>query len=156
VSEAAFSVSSIRVVQVVPGRLVAPWQGSAPSGLSVLLAFPCWLRVGRVLSRLSSGAAALPPVVLMACVSPQKGFTPLHVAAKYGKVRLAELLLEHDAHPNAAGKVNLHSPLGLEGMGQSFPAGDYLSWLVRLLLRIALGKAILTNALSVRRTQYLL
>lgn len=61
---------------------------------------------GRILAMLSSGAAALPPTVLMACVSPQKGFTPLHVAAKYGKVRLAEVLLERDAHPNAAGKVN--------------------------------------------------
>lgn len=29
------------------------------------------------------------------------------MAAKYGKVRVAELLLEHDAHPNAAGKVSL-------------------------------------------------
>lgn len=47
----------------------------------------------------------------MACVSPQKGFTPLHVAAKYGKVRVAELLLEHDAHPNAAGKVSWSLPL---------------------------------------------
>lgn len=45
----------------------------------------------------------------MACVSPQKGFTPLHVAAKYGKVRVAELLLERNAHPNAAGKVSLGS-----------------------------------------------
>ena len=46
---------------------------------------------------------------MTASVSPQKGFTPLHVAAKYGKVRMAELLLEHDAHPNAAGKVSLTS-----------------------------------------------
>lgn len=42
----------------------------------------------------------------MGCLSPQKGFTPLHVAAKYGKVDVAELLLAHDAHPNAAGKVS--------------------------------------------------
>lgn len=30
------------------------------------------------------------------------------MAAKYGKVRVAELLLERDAHPNAAGKVSLN------------------------------------------------
>lgn len=35
----------------------------------------------------------------------QKGFTPLHVASKYGKVDVAELLLEKGANPNAAGKV---------------------------------------------------
>lgn len=56
------------------------------------------------------------PGALTACVSPQKGFTPLHVAAKYGKARVAEVLLERDAHPNAAGKVSMPSPpsLGLE------------------------------------------
>uniref|UniRef100_A0A8D2NW24 Ankyrin 1 n=1 Tax=Zosterops lateralis melanops TaxID=1220523 RepID=A0A8D2NW24_ZOSLA len=43
---------------------------------------------------------------VMGCLSPQKGFTPLHVAAKYGKVDVAELLLANDAHPNAAGKVS--------------------------------------------------
>lgn len=54
-------------------------------------------------------------MVLTACVSPQKGFTPLHVAAKYGKVQVAKLLLEWAAHPNAAGKVSLNSlPLRLE------------------------------------------
>uniref|UniRef100_A0A8C5UBV0 Ankyrin-1 n=1 Tax=Malurus cyaneus samueli TaxID=2593467 RepID=A0A8C5UBV0_9PASS len=44
---------------------------------------------------------------VMVCLFPQKGFTPLHVAAKYGKVDVAELLLAHDAHPNAAGKNGL-------------------------------------------------
>ena len=58
---------------------------------------------------LSLGRTAEAPRLLRASVSPQKGFTPLHVAAKYGKVRMAELLLEHDAHPNAAGTVSLTS-----------------------------------------------
>uniref|UniRef100_A0A671X4N1 Ankyrin 1 n=1 Tax=Sparus aurata TaxID=8175 RepID=A0A671X4N1_SPAAU len=37
----------------------------------------------------------------------QKGFTPLHVSSKYGKVDVAELLLERGANPNAAGKNGL-------------------------------------------------
>lgn len=49
----------------------------------------------------------------MLLVSPQKGFTPLHVAAKYGKVDVAEVLLERNAQPNAAGKVGMSPPTGL-------------------------------------------
>lgn len=96
----------IGVAQVVLRGTCSPLlRSSCPIGIPMLV------RVGRVLTTLSTGAAAPPSRVLTACVSPQKGFTPLHVAAKYGKVRLAELLLEHDAHPNAAGKVNLKSLL---------------------------------------------
>lgn len=53
----------------------------------------------------------------------QKGFTPLHVAAKYGQLEVANLLLQKKAAPDAAGKVgkqihvlytrmltNVHSP----------------------------------------------
>lgn len=37
----------------------------------------------------------------------QKGFTPLHVAAKYGKIEVANLLLQKNAPPDAAGKVQI-------------------------------------------------
>lgn len=38
-------------------------------------------------------------------LSLQKGFTPLHVAAKYGNMEVANLLLQRSASPDAAGKV---------------------------------------------------
>lgn len=36
----------------------------------------------------------------------QKGFTPLHVAAKYGSLDVAKLLLQRKALPDDAGKVS--------------------------------------------------
>lgn len=43
--------------------------------------------------------------LLMEMLLLQKGFTPLHVAAKYGKIEVANLLLQKNASPDAAGKV---------------------------------------------------
>lgn len=37
----------------------------------------------------------------------QKGFTPLHICAKYGNTDVARLLLEKDADPDAAAKNGL-------------------------------------------------
>jgi len=37
----------------------------------------------------------------------QKGFTPLHIAAKYGSVPIAKILLSKGASPNAEGKNGL-------------------------------------------------
>lgn len=42
----------------------------------------------------------------------KKGFTPLHLAAKYGNLNVAKLLLQKDAPVDAQGKVNI-SPLWL-------------------------------------------
>lgn len=42
---------------------------------------------------------------------PQKGFTPLHVAAKYGSLDVAKLLLQRKALPDDAGKVTRKSGL---------------------------------------------
>lgn len=43
----------------------------------------------------------------------QKGFSPLHVAAKYGKMEVASLLLHKRAAPDAAGKVRTKSSVSL-------------------------------------------
>ncbi|KAK7919356.1 hypothetical protein WMY93_010640 [Mugilogobius chulae] len=40
-------------------------------------------------------------------VTTKKGFTPLHVAAKYGKIEVANLLLQKGAQADAAGKSGL-------------------------------------------------
>ena len=37
----------------------------------------------------------------------QKGFTPLHIAAKYGNIKVARLLLQKDANPDCQGKNGL-------------------------------------------------
>lgn len=44
---------------------------------------------------------------------PQKGFTPLHVAAKYGSLEVAKLLLQRRASPDAAGSVSAAAFLGI-------------------------------------------
>lgn len=43
----------------------------------------------------------------------QKGFTPLHVAAKYGSLEVAKLLLQRRASPDSAGKVRKETEPGL-------------------------------------------
>ena len=37
----------------------------------------------------------------------QKGFTPLHIAAKYGKIKVARLLLQKGADPDIQGANGL-------------------------------------------------
>lgn len=37
----------------------------------------------------------------------QKGFTPLHIAAKYGNIKVVQLLLQKEADPNVQGKNGL-------------------------------------------------
>ena len=37
----------------------------------------------------------------------QKGFTPLHIAAKYGQLKVAKLLLQKEANPDVQGKNGL-------------------------------------------------
>ena len=41
------------------------------------------------------------------CLCSQKGFTPLHIAAKYGNIKTAKLLLEKEANPDVQGKNGL-------------------------------------------------
>ena len=40
-------------------------------------------------------------------MTKQKGFTPLHVAAKYGHLRAARLLLKRGSDPNVEGRNGL-------------------------------------------------
>uniref|UniRef100_A0A8C3KJ30 Ankyrin 2 n=1 Tax=Calidris pygmaea TaxID=425635 RepID=A0A8C3KJ30_9CHAR len=54
--------------------------------------------------------SACPLMQASAFLSPgifQKGFTPLHVAAKYGSLEVAKLLLQRRASPDSAGKNGL-------------------------------------------------
>ena len=44
------------------------------------------------------------------CAGEQKGFTALHIAAKYGTVRVVRVMLKHGADVNVVGKNGL-SPL---------------------------------------------
>ena len=45
--------------------------------------------------------------ILLLFFTFQKGFTPLHVAAKYGSLDVAKLLLQRRAAADSAGKVNV-------------------------------------------------
>lgn len=47
------------------------------------------------------------------CFSLQKGFTPLHVASKYGSLDVAKLLLQRHAPPDSAGKVCIQNEIFL-------------------------------------------
>lgn len=55
----------------------------------------------------------------------QKGFTPLHVAAKYGKLEVANLLLQKNASPDAAGKVGQTSIAAFAGYWISLLINEY-------------------------------
>jgi len=46
-------------------------------------------------------------LLLLNTLNAQRGFTPLHMAAKFGKLRVAQLLLDKGADANAEGKYRL-------------------------------------------------
>uniref|UniRef100_A0A8C2EHT3 Ankyrin 3a n=1 Tax=Cyprinus carpio TaxID=7962 RepID=A0A8C2EHT3_CYPCA len=58
-------------------------------------------------------------------IHPQKGFTPLHVAAKYGQLEVANLLLQKKAAPDAAGK-NGYTPLHIAAKKNQLEIGTTL------------------------------
>lgn len=43
----------------------------------------------------------------LCCLTFQKGFTPLHIAAKYGNAKVTKLLLQKHGNPNVEGKNGL-------------------------------------------------
>ena len=57
----------------------------------------------------------------------QKGFTPLHIAAKYGNTRIAKILLEKNAEPNVEGKYGL-TPLHIATHYNHIDVATLLLW----------------------------
>src|ERR1700712_5496980 len=46
-------------------------------------------------------------ILIQNVMDSQKGFTPLHLAAKYGNIKVARLLISKDAPVDAQGKNNV-------------------------------------------------